>query len=50
MEEAKTKFDHKKESLTNKKNELLLNKTDIQKQLSAIDEDIEELKRTTNKD
>lgn len=50
MEEAKSKFNHKKETLSVKKNELLTSKADLQKQLVVFDEEIEELKKTTNKD
>lgn len=50
IEEAKTKFNNKRETLSNKKNDLLANKAELQKHIAVIDEEIEELKRTTNKD
>jgi hypothetical protein len=50
MEESKNRFSLKKDSLIAKKNDLLANKQDLQRQLLLIDEEIEELRRTTNKD
>ena len=50
IEEAKSKYEHKQETLNTKKKELLDSKLDLQKQLLVLDDEIEELKKTTNKD
>ena len=50
IEEAKASFNTKKEILTKKKNELLTNKQEILRQIAQVDEEIGELKKTTNKD
>jgi DNA-directed RNA polymerase subunit H (RpoH/RPB5) len=50
MEEAKNRFGHKRESLIGKRGELLANRADLHRQLLLLDDEIEELRRTTNKD
>lgn len=40
MEESKNRFTHKKELLISKKNDLLANKLDLQRQIALIDEEI----------
>ena len=50
IEEAKSKYEYKQDVLNSKKKELLYSKIDLQKQLVVLDEEIEELKKTTNKD
>ena len=50
IEEAKSKYEFKQEVLNSKKKDLLDSKIDLQKQLVVLDEEIEELKKTTNKD
>lgn len=50
IEESKNSFIKKKEIMTKKKNELVANKQELNKLILQTDEDIEELRKTTNKD
>ena len=50
MEEVKNRLARKKESLFNKKSELMTSKIDLYKQIGAVEEEIDSLRRTTNKD
>ena len=50
IEEAKGVYNNKKQVLYRKKNELLTNKDQILRQIQQVETEIEDLKKTTNKD
>ena len=50
MQEVKNRLVQKKESLFIKKSELMTSKIDLYKQISAVEEEIDGLRKTTNKD